>query len=80
VLRQVMAFVGEPFSDQMLRHHEQAHDFNAFEASTGQVQQAVHSRSLGRWKRDMSDEDRAAFKEVAGDLLVALGYEEGPDW
>lgn len=80
VLRQLMAFVGEPFDERMLSHHEQQHDFNAFEESTGQVQQPVHSRALGRWKRDMSEDDRAIFKEVAGDLLLALGYEEDPGW
>ena len=30
---------------------------------------------LGRWKTEMSPEDRAAFEEAAGDLLTELGYE-----
>jgi Sulfotransferase family len=30
---------------------------------------------LGRWKTEMSPEDRAAFEEAAGDLLAELGYE-----
>jgi hypothetical protein len=30
---------------------------------------------LGRWRRDMSPQDQAAFEEVAGDLLAELGYE-----
>jgi sulfotransferase family protein len=30
---------------------------------------------LGRWKTEMSPEDRAAFEDAAGDLLGELGYE-----
>jgi Sulfotransferase family len=30
---------------------------------------------LGRWRTEMSPEDRAAFEEAAGDLLAELGYE-----
>ncbi len=30
-----------------------------------------------RWREQMSDEDRAAFEETAGDLLAELGYEVG---
>jgi hypothetical protein len=30
---------------------------------------------LGRWRTEMSPEDRAAFEDAAGDLLSELGYE-----
>ena len=30
---------------------------------------------LGRWRSEMSPEDRAAFEQAAGDLLAELGYE-----
>ncbi len=30
---------------------------------------------LGRWRTEMSPEDRAAFEDAAGDLLEELGYE-----
>ena len=44
---------------------------------------ATHARTteppdperVTRWRKEMSDEDRAAFEAVAGDLLVELGYE-----
>jgi hypothetical protein len=32
----------------------------------------------GRWRTEMSPEDRAACEAVAGDLLGQLGYEIGP--
>ena len=30
---------------------------------------------IGRWKSEMSAEDRAVYEELAGDLLADLGYE-----
>lgn len=34
----------------------------------------------GRWKEAFSDRNKAAMKEVAGDLLEYLGYEHDRDW
>jgi Sulfotransferase family len=34
---------------------------------------------LGRWRTEMSPEDRAAFQDAAGDLLAELGYELEPE-
>jgi len=34
----------------------------------------------GGWREELSEEHRAAVKEVAGDLLIELGYETGLDW
>jgi sulfotransferase 6B1 len=34
----------------------------------------------GGWKEHFSEEHRKLFKDVAGDLLVRLGYEENNDW
>ena len=34
----------------------------------------------GEWREHFTEANKARFKEVAGDLLVRLGYEEGDDW
>ena len=34
----------------------------------------------GNWKEYFTDEHKRLFKDVAGDLLVRLGYEESNDW
>jgi Sulfotransferase family len=34
----------------------------------------------GDWKNHFSDEDRRVFKELAGDMLVRLGYEKNLAW
>lgn len=36
--------------------------------------------AIGDWRNHFTDEHKAAFKEVAGDHLIALGYEPDLDW
>jgi sulfotransferase 6B1 len=38
------------------------------------------SGKTGEWKKYFTDEHTKIFKDVAGDLLVRLGYERGNDW
>lgn len=38
------------------------------------------SGKTGGWKEHFTEEHKVLFKDVAGDLLVRLGYEEGNGW
>ena len=38
------------------------------------------SGKTGGWREYFSDEHKLLFKDVAGDLLVRLGYETNNDW
>ena len=38
------------------------------------------SGKTGEWKKHFTEEHKVLFKEVAGDLLVKLGYEKDNDW
>ena len=38
------------------------------------------SGKVGGWRNQFSPENKALFKEIAGDLLVRLGYEEEDQW
>lgn len=38
------------------------------------------SGKTGEWKKYFKEEHKKIFKEVAGDLLVKLGYEENSNW
>jgi hypothetical protein len=38
------------------------------------------SGKTGEWKKYFKEEHKRVFKEVAGDLLVKLGYESNDDW
>ena len=35
---------------------------------------------IGQWRTDFTEEQRGLFKEVAGEQLIALGYEDDFDW
>ncbi|HET6596964.1 MAG TPA: sulfotransferase domain-containing protein [Anaerolineales bacterium] len=38
------------------------------------------SGKTGEWKKYFTEEHKKIFKEVAGDLLLRLGFEKGNDW
>jgi hypothetical protein len=38
------------------------------------------SGKAGGWREHFTDEHKRLFKDVAGDLLVRLGYEKNNDW
>ncbi len=44
------------------------------------VNKPIYTQSTGRWKQEMSQEDKETFKEMAGDLLCDLGYASSNDW
>ncbi len=35
---------------------------------------------IGGWRESFTDEHKHLFKEIAGDLLIRLGYEADFDW
>jgi len=78
IMRIVLDFLGEPWSDSVLRHHEFAHHF-IDESSTDEVQGPIFDADIGRWEREMSDEDKTHFRQEAGDLLKNLRYVQG-EW
>ncbi len=46
-----------------------------------QPRRPIHSvRADRQWREHFSDEHKKLFKDVAGDLLVRLGYEKNNDW
>jgi sulfotransferase 6B1 len=38
------------------------------------------SGKTGEWKKHFTDQHKKIFKDVAGDLLIRLGYEQNNDW
>ena len=38
------------------------------------------SGKTGEWKKYFTDEHKKIFKDIAGDLLIKLGYEKDNDW
>jgi hypothetical protein len=38
------------------------------------------SGKTGEWRKYFTDEHKRLFKDIAGDLLIRLGYEKEIDW
>jgi hypothetical protein len=38
------------------------------------------SGKAGGWRTQFSQENKQIFKDIAGDLLIQLGYESNHDW
>lgn len=79
MLRSLFAFLEEPWDPEVLRFHERQRDL-AGESSASQVSKAINARSIARWKTDLGAKDKIAVKEIAGPLLVELGYAANDDW
>jgi len=50
------------------------------EAINPKKSHTFRSGKTGGWREHFSDEHKKLFKDVAGDLLVQLGYEKNNDW
>jgi len=79
-LRRIVRFLDEPWDEAMLSYHTHDRSHEPAEANFAQVQQPVSAGSIGRWRRDMTPADRAAFQVHAGGLLQQLGYTAGGAW
>jgi len=78
-LRPLFTFLDEPWDPAVLRFHEQQRKL-ACESSAEQVSRELYSSAVARWQRDLKPADKSAIKDVAGELLVELGYARDNDW
>jgi hypothetical protein len=76
-LRELFEFIGEPFNPCVLEFHHRKREL-AGESSAEQVSQPIHRGSVGRWQRDLDDDECALVEEITGGLLLELGYLRTP--
>ncbi|NBC11468.1 MAG: hypothetical protein GVY24_07010 [Planctomycetes bacterium] len=78
----VLGFLDEPWDEAVL-HHEQvassSRDVRKFPQNP-EATGAIATTSLSRWQHDLGAEDRATVEQIAGDLLVRLGYAADGRW
>jgi hypothetical protein len=79
-LKRLLDFIGEPWDPAVLDFHRRAHDLPSAESGSRGVDRPLHEQSIGRWRRDLGERERAAVKEVAGATLMELGYCRDLDW
>lgn len=76
----VCTFIGEPFTDAVLRPTvspppRQRHQARIGAGPTRRRAADIVRTNAGKWKSAMTPANRVLFESVAGDLLATLGYE-----
>ncbi|MFW5960184.1 MAG: sulfotransferase family protein [Chitinivibrionales bacterium] len=72
-LEGLLSFIGEEWEEGVLEFYKQDRVL-AGESSADQVKRGIYSSSVGRWKQGLSKEQKGSVYEIAGDLLMELGY------
>lgn len=92
VVGRITSFIGEEFSERMIRYHEESKNYYAEEVRkpddisenhgqyrNWQINQPIFDGS-GRWKEELTEREKSVIKKVGGSMLVEYGYAEGDDW
>jgi hypothetical protein len=76
-LRELVEFLGEPWSDDLLRHHDvqAARGTPRVSAGNTRTREAINVDLAHRWADAVSDADREVLVDLAGPLARFLGYE-----
>ncbi|MFN2141736.1 MAG: sulfotransferase family protein [Candidatus Promineifilaceae bacterium] len=78
-LQALCAYLGEPYDPAMLDYQTLAHQEGGGVDVHVEVQEELHSGSIGRWQREMTLFERKMAHTLAGSLLAELGYDSDDD-
>lgn len=86
-MRAVCAFIGEPFDERLLEFSkgDSAPEISGrdgarpSELRDKQIESGLYN-GQGRWVLEMTAEQKARFKELAGEMLVRYGYTADLSW
>lgn len=81
-LTRLLTFIGERWDDAVLDYHRLDHHRTADDESSQQGAQtrAIDRNAIGRWRGELSDQEKEIIKRSAGDLLLELRYCEDLNW
>lgn len=79
VLQPLFSFIDEPWDPCVLRFHQMDRPLGK-ESSAAQVVQPIYQTAVGRWQRELAPSQLEPVREVAGPLLVELGYAPDLNW
>lgn len=78
-LKKLFKFLNEDWDPKVLSFHEISRNL-AFEASSNQVNKPFYKTSIGRFRKALQLEDGLKIDDIAGDLLIDLGYTLDNSW
>ena len=73
----ICEFLGVDFDSSMMQHQKQTHRFyktKVAHPSRKRTMKAVDNKAIGRYKRDLTQEQIEVFETIAGDMLESLQY------
>jgi hypothetical protein len=81
-LETVLKFLEEPWDESLLNYYEIKGSSRNFEKFPQNIEatRPIYNKAIGRWKSDLSEDEKKLFKEIAGELLINLGYVEDNEW
>ena len=82
-VKRLLKFLGAEADQQTVRQCVGAASFEKLSGGRGRGQEDAsffRKGIAGDWKNVFTEEDKQVFKEIAGDLLIDLGYEKDKDW
>jgi hypothetical protein len=81
-LLRVFEFLGETFDERVLDYQREkslSRDSVHFPQNP-EATQAMYTRAVARWRRDLTEDEIALVKREAGPLLIELGYAADDRW
>jgi len=78
--RGVFEFIGEAFEPGVLMADPGAPARPGQNLNNAGASSPISAKSVGRWVRDLTQNERQDFIDIAGELLITLGYEADHDW
>lgn len=74
IMRDVMQFLDEPFEPQQLKRFGRTTDLSQYDAKHRNLNTPINARSVGRWEKELTSEEKDAILRVAGSDLAYFGY------
>jgi Sulfotransferase family len=79
-MKRVCSFIGEPFEPQILDASGDTNQRRGQNLNNERAASSISSKSVARWETDLTEHERKIFVDVAGELLIALGYVPDHSW
>jgi protein-tyrosine sulfotransferase len=79
-LRRVCAFINVPYEQSMLEPDQVEPERVGQNMNNAMASSPISSKSVGRWRSNLSESERAVFVNIAGELLITLGYAQDHQW
>lgn len=79
-MKRVCSFIGEDYEPGMLDHTVEATKRSGQNMNNAGAARPITPKSVGRWVSDLREDERGVFVDIAGELLIALGYAMDHSW